>query len=366
MTETRNNNRGAAGTHHYNASATQELFPRHPDLAMLRNMRILLVDDLPTNIILAQAILEHGGFSNVITAESGDKALNILEKQSRNGKCDIDIVLLDIILPGRNGYSVCRSMRQHPYWSYIPVIMITSDTKWKEETALAAFENGATDILFKPIRSAELLPRVISALSLKSERDNHLKKESELRKNLDEHAELEARLKYLVSHDELTGLHNRRRLKQALEMAVIYTSNYNRKCSLLYIDINTFKSINDSQGYIAGDRLLIELALLLKGFVGDEDVLARINADKFTILLNNCDEQAAKTVANTIIESVKAMGFTAKHSRLNINVTIGIYSIHQNEQKISGEIIALAEKACATAKESGYGVVCTSNKDATG
>lgn len=359
MTETRNNNPGITSTHHYAVNSTPEIFPRRPDLATLRNMRILLVDDLPTNIILAQAILEHGGFSNVITAESGDKALNILEKQSRNGKCDIDIVLLDIILPGRNGYSVCRSMRQHPYWSYIPVIMITSDTKWKEETALAAFENGATDILFKPIRSAELIPRVISALSLKTERDNRLKKEMEFRRNMDEHVQLEARLKYLVSHDELTGLYNRRRLQKALEMAAIYTRNYRRECSLLHIDINNFSRVNDYEGYATGDLLLMEIATLLKSFIGKEDILARISADKFTLLINDCNQQPAMDVARRIIDSVAAMEFNTSRGRLDVSVSIGISGIRQCEELSSGEVLALAEHACAAAKKSGSGVAHT-------
>ena len=360
MTETVKHNTGKPAQQH-SADDMLELFPRQPDLAALRAMRILLVDDLPTNIILAQAILEHGGFSNVITAESGDKALQILEEHTSNGKCDIDVVLLDIILPGKNGYSVCRSMRQRPALSYIPVIMITSDTKWKEETALAAFENGATDILFKPVRSVELIPRVIAALSLKTERDSRLKSEENNRQAINEHALLEARLKYLVNHDDLTGLFNRRRLEQMLELAIVYARNYDRESALLYIDIDAFKQINANEGYDVGDRLLVEVASQVKKFTGDEQIVSRTGTDTFAILVDDCNNESARRIADEVIASIKAMTFTAPNQCYNISASIGISMINNEEQISCSEIIGRADSACQLAKQKGHGSVLISS-----
>lgn len=348
MTEIVNKNKGIS-THNNSVDDVQNTFPRQPDLAGLRNMRILLVDDLPTNIILAQAILEHGGFSNVITAESGDKALKMLEQHSRSGKCDIDVVLLDIILPGKNGYSVCRSMRQHPAWNHIPVIMITSDTKWKEETALAAFENGATDILFKPVRSVELIPRVIAALSLKTERDSRLSNEQVFRQKINEHTLLEARLKYLTSHDDLTGLLNRRRLEQLLELATVYARNYERQSALLYIDLEDFSQFTDSQGYDAGDRLLVEFATQLKHFAGGKHHAARTGTSDFALLVDDCDNDFAMSIARSLHTTVEEMTFTASN-QYSPSIRIGIAVISRDEQISTSEIIGRANQACHTAR----------------
>lgn len=353
MTEIADNNSQITADSSINADL-HELFPRRPDLAALRGMRILLVDDLPTNIILAQAILEHGGFNNVITTESGDKALQILEQQTHDGVCSIDIVLLDIILPGKDGYIVCRSIRKHAAWSHIPVIMITSDTKWKEETALAAFESGATDILFKPVRSAELIPRVISTLSLKTERDSRLASERHYRAMNSEHALLEARLKYLVSHDEATGLYNRRRLDQLLELSILYANNYQRESALLCIDINDFKKINDESGFNAGDKLIEETASLLRNFAGDEYHAARIGTNRFAILVEDCGSDIVGTIVNKLVSILNTHDF--EPIKQDISFRIGAGFICKDEKAGCSEIIARAEQACEHARHKNNGV----------
>lgn len=325
---------------------------RPASIDSLRSMRILIVDDLPTNIILMQAILEHGGFANQITADTGDKAIDLLQKHTRNGHCDIDLVLLDIILPGKNGFSICRQMRDRPEWQTIPVIMVTSESKWREETAQASYESGATEILFKPVRSNELLPRVIAALHLKHERDQRIRHEKLLQEKIRENTLLETRLKYLVSHDDLTGLFNRRRLGQVIDLAIIYARYYRHCSALLIIDIDDFMRINEIAGYSMGDQLLSDIAGVLRPHGHNGNLVARIGADEFAVFMDNATPAMAQELGATILEAISAIGL-ADNKLARLTASIGIAFIADTDTPRSSEVIAQAEQACKQARQAG-------------
>jgi diguanylate cyclase (GGDEF)-like protein len=328
----------------------------------LRAMRILIVDDLPTNIILMQAILEHGGFSHQLTANTGDKAIELLEKHTHAGRCDIDLVLLDIILPGLNGYSICRMMQNHPLWRNIPVIMVTSEAKWREETAQASYDSGASEILFKPVRSNELLPRVIAALHLKNERDQRIRQEKHLQQRLSENALLETRLSYLVSHDDLTGLFNQRRLGQVVELGIVYARYYQRSSALLLIDIDAFSKINEVAGYSSGDHTLISIARLLRRYSSENNLLARIGADEFAIFIDNTDVASAQKTAASVLQTLAQID--VGHQDINaLTASIGIVLINHNETRRCSEIIAHAEQACKQARAQGGNRACLFSKN---
>jgi diguanylate cyclase (GGDEF)-like protein len=328
----------------------------------LRGMRILIVDDLPTNIILMQAILEHGGFSQQLTATSGDKAIEVLEKHTRGGRCDIDLVLLDIILPGLNGYSICRMMQDHPLWRNIPVIMVTSEAKWREETAQASYDSGATEILFKPVRSNELLPRVIASLHLKNERDQRIRQEKHLQQRLSENALLETRLSYLVSHDDLTGLFNRRRLGQVIELGIVYARYYQRSSALLLIDIDDFSKINEVAGYSYGDHALTTIGRLLRRYSNGNNLIARIGADEFAIFIDNSDITVAQQTAASVLQAL-AQTDVGLQNIDTVTASIGIVLINHNETRRCSEIIAHAEQACKQARTRGGNQVCLFSKN---
>lgn len=319
--------------------------PDKISIADLRDMRILIVDDMPTNIILIRAILEHGGFSNILTASDGSKALTHLEQQTRHGGCDIDLLLLDIIMPSTDGFSVCRAMQSNCLWQLIPTIMITSENKWRDEAALASFENGATDIMFKPVRSIELLPRVISALTQKRERDIILQREQELKHQLDEYQVAETRLNYLVNHDDLTGLFNRRFLEQTLKRSAQGPNHHNQYNSLLYIDIDHFRIINDRNGSQAGDQLLFEFSSLLREHFCHNAVIARLGGDCFAVLLENTPIQVAIQHAESFQTACVQHTFTYP-----VTVSIGLVAVNNALVAEAGNALAQADQACHIAK----------------
>jgi len=122
---------------------------------------VLVVDDLPQNVRLLEAVLSPKGF-RVATASSGDEALSVLARE------DPDLVLLDILMPGMDGYEVCRLIRQDPKTAFLPVIMITASG---EEQKIRAIEAGADDFVNKPFNQAELLARVRSLVRVKQYHD---------------------------------------------------------------------------------------------------------------------------------------------------------------------------------------------------
>lgn len=323
----------------------------------LRRMRILIVDDTLDNIDLIKAMLEKSGFSNTVSAQSGPEALERMRDSIKDGISDIDIVLLDVMMPKMDGYEVCRYLRSNSEWADIPTIMITANAAWKDDIARASFDAGATDIMFKPVRRSELIPRVISALSLKRERDLRKRREQELETELAERKVMEARLQYLVVHDDLTGLSNRRRLEQALDNAINESQTNKHCCALFYIDLDQFKVVNDLEGHVVGDRLLVNIANRLRREIGTNDLLARISSDEYAILIEHIEEKAALEKAQSLRKLVDDFLYRVDDREYHIGASIGVAVIRPDEPITTSEVLARADQACYVAKTHGRNMV---------
>jgi diguanylate cyclase (GGDEF)-like protein len=327
------------------------------NLEALRRMRILIVDDTPDNIDLVKAMLEKSGFTNTVSAPSGPEALECMRDSIKDGVSDIDIVLLDVMMPKMDGYEVCRVLRSHSEWADIPTIMITANAAWKDDIARASFDAGATDIMFKPIRRSELIPRVISALSLKRERDLRKRREQELETELAERKVMEARLQYLVAHDDLTGLSNRRRLEQALDHAIHEAQENHHSSALFYIDLDQFKVVNDLEGHVVGDRLLVSIANRLRREIGTKDLLARISSDEYAILIEQIEEQSAFEKAQSLRKLLDDFHYHVDDREYHIGASIGVALIRADEPVTTSEVLARADQACYVAKTHGRNMV---------
>ena len=331
----------------------------------LRTMTVLIVDDVPDNVDLLRTMLNKSGFTRIITAASGREAVQHLRDNMRDERSTVDAVLLDIMMPEMDGYEVCRTLRRHDVWADIPVIMVTANATWQEKVSRESFDAGATDVLFKPIRRVDLMPRIISALALKKERDLRKVREQELETELAERRIMEARLQHLVSHDDLTGLYNRRRLEQQLEIAVLRARKKQRLSALLYIDLDYFKVINDAEGHITGDSLLIEVANVLRHEIGLGDVLARVSADEYAILLENVSETTALETAERLRKILDDYHYHSNDRTYHIGASIGVAIIQAGELASASEILARADQACYVAKTHGRNVVHLFNKEDT-
>lgn len=331
----------------------------------LRSMSVLVVDDVADNVDLLKTMLTKSGFSRIFTAASGSEAIQCLRQHMQDTGRTIDAVLLDIMMPEMDGYEVCRTLRGHEEWADIPVIMVTANATWQEKVSRESFDAGATDIMFKPIRRVDLMPRIISALALKKERDLRKAREQELETELAERRIMEARLQHLVSHDDLTGLYNRRRLEQQLEIAVLRARKKQRLSALLYIDLDYFKVINDAEGHITGDSLLIEVANVLRQEIGLGDVLARVSADEYAVLLENVTESEALETAERLRKILDDYHYHSNDRTYHIGASIGVAIIQANEVASASEVLARADQACYVAKTHGRNVVHLFNKEDT-
>lgn len=331
----------------------------------LRKMSILIVDDIVDNVDLIKAMLTRSGFTNLHTANSGKTALDCLRQQISNNISTIDAVLMDIMMPEMDGYELCRILRNHDEWADIPVIMITANATWQEKVARESFDAGAVDILFKPVRRVDLMPRIISSLSLKKERDLRKKREQELETELSERRIVEARLQHLVNHDDLTGLCNRRRLEQQLEVVVLRARKNGRLSALLYIDLDHFKVINDAEGHAAGDRLLVEVANVLRHEIGTSGLLARISSDEYTALVEDITEVKALEIAERLRFIMDRFQFVTNNHTYHIGASIGVATMKPGDMTSASEVLARADQACYVAKTHGRNIVHLFNKEDT-
>ena len=169
--------------------------------------------------------------------------------------------------------------------------------------------------------------------------------------------EATALLAFQASHDPLTGLFNRREFEHRLAKALDNTKGGGDEFSVLFLDLDRFKQVNDVCGHLAGDELLRQIALLIQGRLREEDTLARIGGDEFAIILANCNTQRARQVAEDICTLTAAYRFIWQEQIFSIGASIGLTPVNR-QVRTAAEIIAAADKACQRAKESGRNHVC--------
>ena len=207
---------------------------------------VLIVDDDPGARLLLGTALEMAGF-RVATAADGATAIGAFQAQPS------DCIVLDVVMPGMNGFDTCIALRGLPNCRHVPILMQTSLDDM--ESVNKAYTAGATDFSSKGINPMLLAQRVKFLVRAKRTQD-------QLRAS-------EARVRYLAYYDPLTGLPNRERLRQILDQQVEWAGRSRRGVSVLMLDVDNFSRINDTHGSAAGDALLKEVALRLQHCLRD-------------------------------------------------------------------------------------------------
>lgn len=169
-------------------------------------------------------------------------------------------------------------------------------------------------------------------------------------------SQLADQLSWEASHDNLTGLVNRKELEKQLSLAIKSYKNENIEHMLCYLDLDQFKIINDTCGHVAGDELLKQVTNLLQIRVRSSDILARLGGDEFALLLKGCSLEKAETIADNLRQLIKNFRFTWDNQVFSVGVSIGIVSINQQIQTIAS-VINAADVACRTAKSRGRNCV---------
>lgn len=292
---------------------------------MAVNGRILVVDDAMENIQILHAALqdEH----EVLFAMDGPRALEIARTQHP------DLILLDAVMPGMDGYAVCRELFSVPETSDIPVIFVTALKSPEDETrALGA---GAADFISKPVNAAVVRARVRTQLTVKRQRDA---------------------LRALILTDALTGVANRRAFDERLEMEWRRCGRAQLPVSLLIVDIDHFKLYNDHYGHPAGDGTLEQVAGAMQRAAGrSQDLVARYGGEEFAILLPQLDELGATGVARRLMHELEmlALPHAASPTSQHLTVSIGIASMIPGEHSAPADLVQVADALLYQAKAGG-------------
>lgn len=159
-------------------------------------------------------------------------------------------------------------------------------------------------------------------------------------------------LSYQASHDDLTGLVNRREFERILAKTVNSAEPGKHEHTLCYMDLDQFKIVNDTCGHIAGDELLRQFGAILRGRIRDTDTVARLGGDEFGILFERCSAEVAQRIVESLLNRVKEFRFVWQDNAFDVGVSVGLVSINSSEQSIT-EILSAADLACYAAKDAG-------------
>ena len=256
---------------------------------------VMIIDDTPTNTQLLAQVLRHS--YAVVTAASGPQALALLEKPEKP-----DLILLDVMMPGMDGYEVCRHLKDNGATRHIPVIFVTAMDQPKDQQL--GFSLGAVDYITKPFEVPLVLARVNVHIRLK------LKSEM---------------LEKLAFLDGLTDIPNRRALEEALSVEWGRSKRSGAPLSVLMIDIDHFKAFNDSCGHGAGDECLRKVARELdSSLLRPGDFIGRYGGEEFAVILPDCDATGAALVAEKMREGVAALKIRHPTPEQGAYVTVSI------------------------------------------
>ncbi|MTJ10212.1 EAL domain-containing response regulator [Anabaena sp. UHCC 0204] len=339
---------------------------------MTQSADILIVDDTPDNLRFLSKILTNQGY-HVRKALDGEMAITACEHLLP------DLILLDIMMPEIDGYTVCQRLKANDKTCKIPVIFLSAINDVVDK--VKAFKVGGVDYITKPFHPEEVLIRVKNQLKLRIAETKiiNLNQElearvnartlelelanQELQKELIERKRLQDKLLHRALHDPLTNLYNRTFLMDKLEEGIkLASENANYQFSVLFLDCDRFKIINDSLGHLVGDELLIAIAKRLQFLMRDIDILARLGGDEFAILLDNVEDiNYAQEISEKILQQFSSP-FQLSRAEVFINGSIGIVlsnSKYSNPQ----EILRDADTAMYQAKSLGKSRYCIFNPD---
>jgi diguanylate cyclase (GGDEF)-like protein len=264
-------------------------------------MKILLADDSEDSLTHAITVITKLGHE-VVTATSGEQALALYKT------IHPDLVILDVIMEEMDGFECARQIRVSQQGNWVPIIFISSSVD--EESIASGINAGGDDYLAKPFSE------ITFAAKIKA-----MQRIAEMRQTL---YEVTQKLSVLSSIDTLTGVFNRAEFEKIIQQKLTYTDESQTILALLFIDLDNFKSVNDTLGHQTGDKLLKEVVKRIKNSIRSNDFLARIGGDEFALVLTNIENSDIPgLVAKRVIKNIGKTYDIEGHA-INIGSSIGI------------------------------------------
>lgn len=315
---------------------------------------ILIVDDTPSNLEVLFDFLTTAGFK-VLVARNGESALQKVTYARP------DVILLDVIMPGIDGFETCRRLKSNPATQDIPVIFMTALAQ--TSIVVKGFDLGAVDYITKPTQQEIVLARVTTHMTIQKLRHSLQVQNVQLQQEIKQRQQVEAdlqkanqQLKRLATLDGLTQIPNRRRFDEYLSQSWRISAREKWSLSLLLCDVDFFKLYNDSKGHQAGDECLKQVARSLSYVVKrPADLVARYGGEEFAVILPNTPGAGAQRVAELIRASIRDLAIAHPQSLVSdyITLSVGVASTVPNYNSDAEILIAAADRALYQAKDSG-------------
>lgn len=328
----------------------KNLSPFQPDDYLL-----LVVDDIRENLQLLIEILDKFGYGTTF-AVNGSQALK------RVKMAQPDLILLDLMMPKMSGLEVCQILKADEKTADIPIIFLTASNE--SDHLVQAFEHGAVDYVTKPFKTPELLARIKTHLELKRTKD-------ELQKAYQE-------MQIIAATDELTGIANRRTIFNIGKQEFNRSQRYHSPLSLLVIDIDYFKQINDNYGHDIGDEALKLVVNVILQDLRKVDYLGRLEThqespekrehfgrlggEEFIVILPETPLEGATLAAKRLCHAIAQHSLQLEDRIVKMTVSIGVSSYHPNDSKIN-DVLKRADMALYEAKKQGRNRVAVIKSD---
>jgi len=305
------------------------------NISINKKPTVLLVDDMTTNLLLLNDLLKEE--YEVKVAKNGKKAIEIAL-----GDNQVDLILLDIMMPKMDGYEVCKVLKNNDQTKNIPIIFVTA--KDGEEDEEYGLNLGAIDYITKPFKKTIVKLRVRNHIELKLKSDI---------------------LEELSMYDGLTHIPNRRYFDEMFDRRYKDAMRQNEDLTIVMIDIDFFKLYNDNYGHGKGDEALRKVAMALKDTLKrPSDFIARYGGEEFIAIINNLPQNNIPIVANELLNAVKNLNIEHLYSKVQNKITISLGIFHKTKDLNieKDKILASADELLYKAKNSGRDRFCSNSE----
>jgi two-component system cell cycle response regulator len=268
----------------------------------------------------------------VLTAEDGEEAWRLLQ-----GPDPPPLALLDWMMPGVHGVEVCRRVREAAREPYIYIILLTG----KDDTADVALglEAGADDYLTKPFDNAELQARLKTGRRVLALQEEAIAAREALREQ--------------ATTDALTGIANRRTILETLDKELERSRRVGSACSVILVDLDHFKRVNDTHGHAAGDAVLQHAASTLRSILRPYDLVGRYGGEEFVVVLPGCDAEGARAAAERLRTSMASASVAVGETTVRVTCSLGVAVGGMGTERGRDALLEAADAALYRAKKGG-------------
>ena len=286
-------------------------------------LSVLIIEDHPDQRDLLAIVLQREGY-RVVTAANG---LEALEKLAQH---EVHIALSDIMMPKMDGFELINKIRSNSALRHIYIILITA--RIQEGDRVRGLDLGADDYITKPFSFSELLARVRVGSRV---------------------VQYQQHLEYQTQIDSLTGLFNRRALEKKIGDEFERSKRYGHPLSVVILDIDNFKKINDTYGHHGGDAALVKISEILRERSRSSDFPSRLGGEEFVLVLPETDQDSAIQVARKFHEEIRSCSFGTVDKPFLLTVSMGLTSTTKKEYSDWRQMVADADCALYQAKNAG-------------